>query len=152
MAKKTVTWILVADATQARLYANDGPGLGLYRATEQEFSADLPSHVGDIVSDQEGRAANPAGGGHHVLEPQTDPRRHIETEFLRSVAAALDKAAQERHFDELVLIAAPRALGTLRDKLAPQTMALVSAELDKELVHLSESKLEKHLTDAGVLR
>ena len=152
MAKKSVTWILIADGAQACLYGNDGPGLGLYRAPGQAYSAELPSRVGDIVSDREGRAANPSGGGHHALDPQTDPRRHVEDVFLRGVAAALDKAAREKQFDNLVLVAAPRALGTLRGKLAPQTTALVSKELDKDLVHLSEPDLKKHLTNAGVMR
>ena len=34
MVKKTVTWILVADGAQARLYSNDGPGHGIRPATE----------------------------------------------------------------------------------------------------------------------
>ncbi|NQU69378.1 MAG: host attachment protein [Rhodospirillales bacterium] len=152
MAKKNTTWILIADGAQARVYANDGADLGLHPVPGLEFSNELPARVDGIVSDQEGRASNPSDGGHHGLEPRTDPRRHLEDEFLRGVAVALDKAAQEKHFDNLVLVAAPRALGTLRVKLAPQTTALVSKELDKDLVHLSEQDLERHLTNAGVLR
>lgn len=151
MTKKTVTWILIADGAQARLYANDGAGLGLYRATGREYSAPLPSKTGDVVTDQEGRASNPAGAGHHVLEPQTDPRSHIEAEFLRGIASILNDAARDKSFEHLVLVAAPKALGMLRGKLAPQTTAKVSKELDKDLIHLSERDLEQYLTEAGVL-
>ncbi len=145
MARKTVTWILVADGTHAAVYGNEGPGRGIYRATKQDFAIDLPSKVGDIVSDQEGRAANPGGKGHHAIGPRTDPRRHLETEFLRSVASVLEEAAQAKKYDRLVLVAAPRALGDLRSNLAPHARALVTKELDKDLVHLSEQDLEKHL-------
>ncbi len=152
MAKKKTTWILIADGAHARVYANDGAALGLYPVPGLEFTNELPSRVHGMVSDREGRTSNPSGGGHHGLEPRTDPRRHMEDEFLRDVAAALDKAAQEKHFDNLILVAAPKALGTLRVKLAPQTTALVGKELDKDLIHLSEQELEQHLTNAGVLR
>lgn len=152
MVGKMVTWILVADGTQAAVYGNDGPGRGIYRATKDDFTIDLPSKVGDIVSDQEGRAANPGGKGHDVLGPRTDPRRHLETEFIRSVASALEEAAQAKKYDRLVLVAAPRALGDLRSTLAPHAKALVTKELDKDLVHFSEQELEKHLLVAEAIR
>lgn len=151
MAKKKITWILVADGTRAAIYGNDGPGRGIYRAVEKNFAIDLPSHVGDIVSDQEGRAANPGGSGHHSIGPRTDPRRHQETEFIRSVASALDDAAQTKSYDRLVLVAPPKALGDLRTYLASHAAALVTRELDKDLVHLPESELEKHLLAADAI-
>jgi len=145
MARKMVTWILVADGKQAAVYGNDGPGRGIYRAIEQNFAIDLPSRVSDIVSDREGRVVSTGGKGHHAVGPRTDPRRHLETEFLRSVASVLEEAAQAKKYDRLVLVAAPRALGDLRSHLAPHASALVTKELDKDLVHLSEQDLEKHL-------
>lgn len=151
MVRKTVTWIMVADSTQAAVYGNDGPGQGIYRVEKEDFALDLPSKVGDIMSDQEGRNVSLAGG-HHPFGPRTDPRRHLETEFLRSVAVALEEAAQGKKFDRLVLVAAPRALGDLRGVLAQHAAALVTKELDKDLVHLSEQDLEKHLRDADAIR
>ena len=151
MARKTVTWILVADGTQAAVYGNDGPGQGIYRVEKQDFAIDLPHRVGDIMSDQEGRNVSVAGG-HHPFGPRTDPRRHLEAEFLRTVAGALEEAAQAKKFDRLVLVAAPRALGDLRSELAPHAAATVTMELDKDLVHLSERDLEKHLLDADAIR
>lgn len=151
MVKKIVTWILVADGTQARVYGNDGQGRGIYPATTQDFKIDLPSKVGDIVSDQEGRAANPGGSRHHSIGPRTDPRRHEEAEFLRNVAAFLEQAALAKTYNRLVLVAAPKALGDLRATLAPHAAALITTELDKDLVHLSQQDLEKHLRTADVV-
>ena len=152
MTKKTITWILVADGTRASIYANDGPGLGLYRATEKDLAINSPTKVGDIMSDQQGRAANPAGGGYHSLEPRTDPRRHEESVFLHSVASFLDEAAQSKIYERLVLAAPPKALGDLRSSLSPQTTALVVQELDKDLVNLSERDLEQHLIAADAIQ
>lgn len=151
MVKKNITWILVADGTRAAIYGNDGPGRGIYRAIEKDFAIDLPSHVGDMVSDQEGRAANPGGNGHHSMGPRTDPRRHRETEFIRSVASVLEEAALTKSYDRLVLVAPPKALGDLRANLASHATALVTRELDKDLVHLSELELEKHLLAADAV-
>jgi protein required for attachment to host cells len=151
MVKKNTTWILVADGTQASIYGYDGPGRGIYPAIDKNFAIDLPSKVGDILSDQEGRAANPGGKGHHSIGPRTDPRRHQETEFLRSVATYLDEAAQTKMYDRLVLVAAPKALGDLRSFLSSHAAGLVTKELDKDLVHLSEADLEKHLMAADAI-
>ena len=151
MVKKTVTWILVADGAQARLYANDGPGHGIHPATEWDFALDLPSKVGDIVSDREGRVVSSGGSGHHALNPRIDPRRHLEAEFLKSVATFLEEGALAKSYDRLVLVAAPRALGDLRAMLAPHAAGLVTRELDKDLVHLPQRDLEKHLLDADAI-
>ncbi len=151
MVKKTVTWILVADGAQARLYANDGPGRGIHPATEWDFSLDLPEKVGDMLSDQEGRSANPGGRRAHPLGPRTDPRRHLETEFLRTLASFLEEGAVARTYDRLVLVAPPKALGDLRAKMAPHAAALVTREMDKDLVHLSQNDLEKHLLAADAV-
>ena len=45
----------------------------------------------------------------------------------------------------------PRALGDLRSTLPPHAKALVTKELDKDLVHLPEQDLEKHLLDADAI-
>jgi len=151
MAKKTVTWILVADATKAAVYGNDGPGCGIYRALEQDFALDLPSKVGDIVSDQQGRVVNTGGIGHHAVGPRSDPRRHLEAEFLRSVATVLEDAAIAKMYDRLVLAAGPKALGDLRKHLGAHATALLTKELAKDLVHLPEQELAEHLRAAEVI-
>jgi protein required for attachment to host cells len=151
MAKKIVTWILVADSKQARLYANDGPGKGLYQPIAHNFIANLPSKVRDIVSDREGRSRDPTGRGHHALDARTDPRQHLRESFLRDVAGTIESMAKEKFFDRLVIAASPRALGELRQGLGRHSRAMISAELDKDLVALDQVSLEKHLIDADAI-
>ena len=64
---------------------------------------------------------------------------------LGTAAYARDPAAG------LVLVAAPRALGDLRAMLAPHAAGLVTRELDKDLVHLPQRDLEKHLLEADAI-
>jgi protein required for attachment to host cells len=151
MARKSVTWILIADSVHARIYGNDGPRLGIYRATEEDLKIDLPHKVGDIMSDREGRMVNPGRHGPQTRGPRTDPRQHLEEEFLRTVAVELEHAAEAKLFDRLILVSPPKALGMLRASLGKHAKALVTKELDKDLVQLPERELERHLLDAGAI-
>jgi len=151
MSKRTVTWYLVADGARGRIFANDGPGKGLYQAVEKEFAIQRPERTHDIVSDREGRSAGPAGGSGHTMNAPTDPHAHEETAFLRDLAAQLGEMGQDNLYDRLVIVAAPRALGDLRAHLPRAAREKVTAELDKDLTRLPPGDLAKHLENAGLL-
>lgn len=151
MARKKVSWILVADGKEARIYGNDGPGKGLYRATDRDFRIELPEKTHDIMSDREGRAINPGSHSPQTISPRTDPRDHLAAEFLHNVAAELDAAGDAGLFDRLILIAPPKALGVLRAALGKHTAALVTKDLDKDFVHMPQRNLEQRLIDAGII-
>lgn len=149
MGRKTVTWVAVADGSGARLFANDGPGLGLHPAMAREFSADQPP-VRDIVSDRAGRHPDREtgiGGGRHAMDPRTDPRRHVEEEFIRGVAGVLGAEALKKSYQRLVLVAPPRTLGDLRRMLPRHAAGLVTAEVNKDLVHLDAGQVAGRLAD-----
>lgn len=151
MIKRTVTWYLVADGARGRIFANDGPGKGLYPAVETEFAIERPERTHDIVSDREGRSTGPAGGSRHSMNAPTDPHEHEETAFLRQLASRLGEMGQENLYDRLVIVAAPRALGDLRAQLPRAAREKVTAELDKDLTRLAPAELAKHLANAGLL-
>lgn len=142
--KKTVTWILIADGTQARVLENTGPGKGLASVKGLDWSIE-PLQSQDINSDRPGRGFSSAGSARSAMEPKTDPAQHREAEFVRSVAAVLDRKAQEGVFDRLVIAAAPLALGNLRKALSEHVKKTVVAELDKDLTNLPTPNIDKHL-------
>lgn len=148
MPKKTITWVLVADGAQARVLSNDGPGRGLKPAMDRGFESGR-QHTREIVSDRQGRHPDRTGGGggRHAMDPKTDPHRHMEHEFARSLAEVLEKEAINKRFDRLVLVAPPRMLGDLRAELAPHARAAVTAEVDKDLVHLADAEVARHLDE-----
>lgn len=145
MARKIVTWIVVADGAHTRIFANDGPGKGLRAALEKDFEANLPHAARDILSDRPGRNTAAPGMARHAMDPRTDPKRHLEQDFARTVAAMLGEAAQEKFFDRLILVAPPKTLGDLRAELPKHAEALVTGTLDKDLVGMKEAAIEKHL-------
>lgn len=142
--KKTVTWILIADGTQARVLENTGPGKGLATVKGLDWSIE-PLQSKDINSDRPGRGFSSAGSARSAMEPKTDPAQHREAEFMRSVAAEIDRKAQDGAFDRLVIAAAPFALGNLRKALSDHVKKTIVAELDKDLTNLPTPSIDKHL-------
>lgn len=142
--KKTVTWILIADGTQARVLEHGGPGKGLTQIEGLDWSI-APLQSQDINADRPGRASASGGSHRSAMEPRTDPAQHREAEFIRGVAAELDRRAKAGTYDRLVVAAAPIALGNLRKALSNHVKNTVIAELDKDLTNLPTSQLDKHL-------
>lgn len=151
MTRRIVTWVLVADGTRAKVHGNDGPGKGIYPALERDFQlVDIaPTH--EMVSDREGRGADPTGGGHHAMDPKTDPKRHAIETFHREIADVLEATAREKLYDRLVVVAPPRTLGDLRAALGPHAAALVKAEIEKDYVKLPPKDLERRLIELDAL-
>ncbi len=147
--KPIMTWILVADGSRARLYANSGPGTGLEAITDQELKGlNLPSR--EIMADRPGRSFDSAGSGRHAMEPRSDARDIEKERFTRSLAELLDRERGEGKYERLVIVAPPRELGRLRAALPPAVQKCVTAELNKDLVQLGNKELTEHL--AAVMR
>ena len=144
--KKTVTWVLVADAARARILRNEGPGRGIEREVVQEFAQEIPPGR-EIMADRPGRGFESANPGRHAKEPSSDPREVEALRFLREVVAYLEKANNTRAFDRLVLVAPPAALGTLRAQVSKPLAAKVTGELNKDLTHVPVHDMAKHLGD-----
>lgn len=142
--KKTVTWVLIADGAQARILENTGPGKGLKQVDGLDFSIE-PLQAQDIISDRPGRSFSSYGAGRSAMESRTDPVEHREAEFVKSIAAMLDRATQNGKFDRLVVAAAPIALGEIRKAMTPAVKKLVVAELSKDLTNLPTAQLDRHL-------
>ncbi|MBJ3783725.1 host attachment protein [Devosia sediminis] len=137
--KKTVTWILIADGTQARVLEHNGPGKGLLLVKGLDWSIP-PLQAQDIDTDGYGRGPN---GG--AMTSGNDPVKHREAEFVRSVAEVMNDKAKAGAFDRLVIAAAPIALGNLRKLLSDHVKKTVVAELDKDLTNIPTPQLDRHL-------
>jgi protein required for attachment to host cells len=140
--KKTVTWVLIADGAQARVLEHTGPGKGLKQVEGLDWAIE-PLQAQEIVTDRPG---SKSGGGSYGggMTPKTDPVEHRETEFVKAVAATLDRQKQQGKFDRLVIAAAPIALGDLRKAISPAVRKTVVAELNKDLTNLPTAQLDQH--------
>jgi protein required for attachment to host cells len=115
--KRIITWILVADGSQARRFCNDGPGRGVAPLSDDLLTGrNLPGR--EIMSDRPGRTFDSVGQGRHAKEPRADPRAVEKRRFAHTLAAILEDGLNQGRFDCLVLVAPPRTLGLLRDELS----------------------------------
>jgi len=94
------TLILVADGRKARLFQ------------EARLGGPLTEHPEWVAA----MTAGPAGGIHdHTAHAAR--RDQAETDFLTGLARHISQVFSHHGFDQLILIAAPRALGVLRRHL-----------------------------------
>jgi protein required for attachment to host cells len=148
--KPLKTWIFVADGARARTLVNTGPGTGLAMLGEEVHSASsLPTH--EIGTERPGRVYDRKGGGRHSITPRVDWHVFEKTQFAKEGAAILNKAALEKAFDRLVLVAPAKTLGDLRAMLNDQASEKVTAEVARDYTKLSLQELEGHLEDQIVL-
>lgn len=144
--KHKKTWVVVADGAHARIFLNEGPGTGLVPALDHDLiGVKLANH--EIGSDRPGVSFSSAGPGRHAMAPTTDPHEHAEHEFIKLVAKAIEEGHNAHAFEQLILVASPKALGVLRKELDAQAAKLVKSELNKDLTHLSAHQLGEHLKD-----
>lgn len=97
------TWILVADASRAKLYSQvDSSGA---MSVLQEFKHDASRMKGEqLASDRPGRFLRD-GGGHGSYDAHTDPKVYEKNRFAQELAQLLDKGRATNAFEKLVVVA-----------------------------------------------
>ena len=140
------TWILVADSSRARSFSAESPSSPLIeintlahpqsRIHEQNLSSDLPGHDSDK-----------SGSGRHGFQDEIEPKEQEVIDFAKQIAKHLDQARNNNKFKQLLIVAAPAFLGTLRNQLTDQTRKMVSIEMDKNLTQQRAEDIRGHLPE-----
>jgi len=148
MAKRRVTWFVLADGSRARFLTRrtEGPGyevVGNYQSPE----AHLASH--EIMGDRPGRTQESAYSGRHAIEPRQDAHQARKTSFVQAVAGHINAASARGAFDDLVIYAPPRALAEMRASLDEGTRQKIKAELPKDLTRLPLAELSERFAELG---
>lgn len=142
--KKIVTWIVITDGAKARIVANQGPGLNL-SVHQEHSSAAARQKDEDLVSDRKGRTFDRSAEGRHAMEPRNSPKQLEKEKFVQSVVDQVRKGGLEKAFDQLVLVAAPTALGQLRKALSGEFGDRITSEIAKDLTNVAIHDLPAHL-------
>ena len=136
--------IVVADQAEAIFY--DTASLGRRPAEVGRISDPLAHlHARDFVSDRPGRGHESVGGQRHAIARENDPRRQEAVKFARRISRRLDEARRKGEFEDLIVVAGPPFLGTMRAQLSKPTRARVVHEVPKDLVHSPPESLRDHL-------
>jgi protein required for attachment to host cells len=133
--------IVAADTSRARLVVQASA-----IATLREMATlDYPEarlHISDMVTDQQGRSFSSVGNGNRSkMEPDVDPKSEAARRFSRQVAGAIESATRKERIGSLVIAAAPKFLGLLRDGLSAPLQRKVALELSKDLVPLTAAEI-----------
>lgn len=142
--KPVRTLILIADGRQARVLLQAKRGDQPSELTELAMNADqLPGH--DNERERPGRVHESVGSARHAIEPKTSHERQDEMDFAKFVSEKI--AGQQDSFDRLIIAAAPKTLGDLRNILPSELAAKVTATLSKDLTNIPANEIADHLTD-----
>lgn len=138
------TWILVGDGRKALMLRNAG--------TPQEPSLEVLDVLRDDNpptraqgTERPGRVMQSANARRSAVQ-QTDWHEIAEEKFAATIAARLNAAAQQKQFDQIVLVAPPQTLAALRKQLDGKTQSLVLAEVDKDFTKHPLPEIARLLT------
>ena len=74
-------------------------------------------------------------GHHHGVNGERSTEQHDLTIFAKEVAKRIDASRARNEFDKLVLVAAPKMLGLLRQSLPTPSQTLLAGAISKDIVH-----------------
>ncbi|MEW5769768.1 MAG: host attachment protein [Pseudomonadota bacterium] len=139
----SVTWVMVANASQAKLFANYGPKRGLQLIKELLHPASREK-TSNLVSDRSGANSGP---GHGAYIQATDPKHHEAERFALQVARELDEGRVQNSYDQLILVASASFMGLVNGCLPVHVRSKVSKSIDKDYTKLPVKELTGHLQE-----
>ena len=122
--------VVVADERDATFFDLTKPQAPLEARGSLHNDSARPDR--ELETDRPGRRFGGAHGNRHAVDGERSTQRHETQLFAKQVCQALDSARTRHEFDRLVIIAAPRMLGMLREALPAPCQAVVAAEVAKD--------------------
>jgi protein required for attachment to host cells len=138
--------VMVADGEKALFLKNEGNNLHPNLQLFQEMKQDNPA-TREQGSDSPGRY-NDGPSVHRSAVEDTDWHRQGKERFAEEIADRLYKLAHHGIFDDIVLIAPPLMLGTMRKILHKEVTVKVQAEIPKTLTNRPVTDIEAMLQAA----
>lgn len=136
MTTPGATWVLVADASGARIFGfAEKNGQWTLLESIDGAGTDHPDQTADFGA----KASTHKGAlhGHGVsTAKETQERR-----FAHTLAHVLERGREKQAFARLVLVAPPKLLGELRENLSRGLQGTIAAEVHKDYSHAGVAEL-----------
>lgn len=141
MAENHKTWLLVADASKAKIYSirkarlftsNDPKELQLL---SQHTHADSRKKGIELNTDRMGEF------GHGGFDDQTPPKLREAEHFACEILHHIENGIKENHFRDLVIVAPPHFMGLLNKCMSHTVQKLVSQTIEKDYTQQNERDL-----------
>ena len=140
-------WVFIGDGRKALLLRNEGdPDLLDLRRIEVREDDNPPGR--EQGTDKPGRTSMPIGPRSAI--DTTDWHALEEERFAATIAARLNRAAEENRFEHIVIAAPPKILGELRREYSKKLQTRILAEIDKDLTHHTFPEIARVLGVRGV--
>ena len=141
-ADKANRLVLVCDGAKALLFTDSGIAPKPRLKVLEAISEPSPP-TSELGTERPGRVHESKGASRSAVET-TDYHAAAEADFLRRIAGRLAELVQGG-VSRILIVAPPKALGTLREALSAQVKAAVDGELAKDLVKLPVDEIERHI-------
>ncbi|MGB9151681.1 MAG: host attachment protein [Alphaproteobacteria bacterium] len=163
--QSSVTWVLVADGKQARVYecckaTQKVPleGANKHHYYDEKSGHELvlvpngsleagTAHDYQLGHDRRGTASNSNSPTRNTYEPRGDIKEELKRQFTRTLVGMLGKACEEKLFFRIVLVAPAKMIGELREQLPADVQKRIAAVLPKDLTHYQGHELLHHIQD-----
>jgi protein required for attachment to host cells len=132
---------MVANASQAKVFANHGPNRGLQFVKELSHP-ESREKTSNLVSD---RSGSHTGTGHGAFVQATDPKHHEAERFAQEVSRELDDGRMNNAYDRLILVASSPFMGLVNSRLPELVRSKLSETIDKDYTRLPVKDLAGHL-------
>jgi len=139
-----ITWIAVTSATRARIFQARGPNSPLVELADLVNPEERLQRK-ELRNDKPGRTNDAHRGQRHTLGMADDPHAALAADFAKSLMSRLADDLAAKRFDRLCLVAPPRFLGMLREKMTPSLRAVLIGEVTKDLTARDAGGLARDL-------
>lgn len=140
-----VTWIVTADAVEARFFSEPVRAGAVRELPELRMTASNAER--GAGRRQAATVHQRVGAGRHGAGERS-PEHEAERRFMKRVATRLMVSAGRGDFDRLVLMGPPHALGALRNALPASVVARVEVTDPHERKQDDTEALRRHLREA----
>jgi protein required for attachment to host cells len=136
-------WILVANASRAKLFATDE------RAEKWELRKEF-LHEESRAQSRElmGQFDNPNAGTLHGPQPENEPNGRQELEhdrFARELAQRLERGLNDHAYDRLVIAAPPEFLGRLRKMISHRVHQRLMLDMRADYMNVPDRELPERI-------
>ena len=138
-------WILIANATQARLLRREQGNLLV--VLENFEHPESRSKVSDQVDDKMGWEKADRGFGGSAYQPPTDAKQKERKRFARELADHLESQALQGSFRSLAIFASSPFLGELKAELGAATSRLLSSTHDLDFTSFDLGELAQRVAN-----
>ena len=140
-----ITWILVANASLARLYEHIGPNKGL-KLVKELIHPESRFKNSDLVTDRPGSNTASNGNGGGAKTPQTEPKAHEAKVFAQELAQELYQGRTKNAFGRAIVFAPPGFMGMLNAEMDNPTAQLVTDRFEKDYTKSPEPQIRERLS------